>query len=103
LDRVTKLIALSSSPFEGEARTAALYACTLIREHGLGVGVVSDQKEEKEPPPEPVPVVRIFSRYRGFCGICKSSYEKGARVAWAKAHGAVHPSCYRGRPWWSAA
>jgi|GEM_PF-2713912 len=35
IDRVQKLIALTSSPHEEEARTAAIQACRLIREYGL--------------------------------------------------------------------
>lgn len=37
VERVRKLIALSGSPDEPEARTAALMACRLIREHNLHV------------------------------------------------------------------
>jgi hypothetical protein len=37
LDRVRQLIALASSPEQEEARTAAVLACQLIREHGLVV------------------------------------------------------------------
>lgn len=37
VDRVRKLIALSASPNENEARSAAFMACRLIREHGLRV------------------------------------------------------------------
>lgn len=37
VEKVTKLIALTASPIEGEARNAALKACELIREHGLVV------------------------------------------------------------------
>lgn len=39
VERVRKLIALSGSPDDPEARTAALMACRLIRENGLHVGV----------------------------------------------------------------
>jgi hypothetical protein len=37
LDRVKKFIALTASDHEEEARTSALIACRLIREHGLVV------------------------------------------------------------------
>ncbi|MFO0673486.1 MAG: DUF2786 domain-containing protein [Polyangiaceae bacterium] len=37
-ERVTKLIALSASPNENEARAAAMQACALMRKHGLSVG-----------------------------------------------------------------
>ena len=45
VDRVTKLIALASSPNAEEARTAAHKACALIREHKL---VVEAREEDKE-------------------------------------------------------
>lgn len=100
LDRVTKLIALSSSSFEGEAKSAALRACELIREHGLAVA--SDQREETKPvPAPPVSIIRLSSKYRGFCQVCGSRYEKWTRIAWAKGHGAVYLRCYSG-PWWKA-
>ena len=38
VSRVRKLIALSGSSNENEARTAAFLACRLIRQHGLDVG-----------------------------------------------------------------
>lgn len=38
VQRVRKLVALSGSPNDNEARTAAFLACRLIREHGLEVG-----------------------------------------------------------------
>jgi hypothetical protein len=37
VERVRALIARTSSPHEEEARTAAMIACRLIREHGLDV------------------------------------------------------------------
>ena len=37
-ERARKLIALTASPNENEARNAAFEACALIRKHGLGVG-----------------------------------------------------------------
>lgn len=38
IERVTKLVALSGSPNENEARAAAMLACALMRKHGLSVG-----------------------------------------------------------------
>lgn len=37
VERVRALIARTSSPHEEEARTSAMIACRLIREHGLDV------------------------------------------------------------------
>lgn len=37
VERVRALIARTSSPHEEEARTSAMIACRLIREHGLAV------------------------------------------------------------------
>lgn len=85
LDRVQKLIALSSSSFEGEAKSAALKACVLIRENGL---IVTD----------PVPPVarRVFvSKFRGWCGDCGEPYNVGDSVAWAKGHPTLCAGCHR--------
>jgi hypothetical protein len=68
VQRVRKLIALTGSPNENEARSAAFLACRLIREHGLDVadgrggGRHSDRADRERserwerperPPPEP--------------------------------------------------
>jgi Protein of unknown function (DUF2786) len=52
LDRVRQLIALASSPEPEEARTAAVLACQLIREHGLKL---SDPGSSEADPPPPRP------------------------------------------------
>ncbi len=48
LDKVQKLIAMSASSFVEEARTAALHAAKLIREHNLLI--VASQSSAKTPP-----------------------------------------------------
>ena len=55
VQRVRKLVALSGSPNENEARTAAFLACRLIREHGLEVAdpVPGAWRVERERAPEP--------------------------------------------------
>ena len=58
LDRVSKLLALATSPNEEEARTAAIMACRMIAKHKL---VISEERPtlrvEREPWKDP-------SRYR---------------------------------------
>lgn len=47
LDRVRRLVALASSSVEEEARTAAVTACRLIREHGLEISEVIAKAAEE--------------------------------------------------------
>lgn len=53
VQRVRKLVALSGSANENEARTAAFLACRLIREHGLEVADQRPGAWRGERPPEP--------------------------------------------------
>lgn len=53
VQRVRKLVALSGSPNENEARTAAFVACRLIREHGLHIGDSASGTRHVEVAPEP--------------------------------------------------
>lgn len=53
VQRVRKLVALSGSPNEHEARTAAFLACRLIREHGLEVGDPGGRARDVDRSPEP--------------------------------------------------
>ena len=63
LSRAEKLIDLAcSTPYEEEARTAALAACRLIRKHGLRLGVdplrepaAGRRAPASPPPPRPAP------------------------------------------------
>ena len=98
LDRVGKLVALTSSPFEGEARTAALRACELIREHGLRLvapGQVGDESRpyRQTPPEEPRDWRWIRSKFPGRCLDCGSRYFEGDKVSWLKGKGCRCESC----------
>lgn len=53
LDRVRKLIALTASPNENEARNAAMLACKLIREHKLDVVSTSAAPSAQAAPSTP--------------------------------------------------
>jgi hypothetical protein len=55
LDKVNKLVALTSSSHEEEARTAAFQACKLIRENSLEVVVGIPSKHESRRRPSPPP------------------------------------------------
>lgn len=56
LSRAEKLIDLAcSTPYEEEARTAALAACRLIRKHGLRL---APDPSKSGPAPRPAPPVR---------------------------------------------
>lgn len=100
LDKVHKLIALSSSPYEEEARTAAIMACRLIREHGfIVITAGSDRAEEetkgsyhqRDAPPD---WMLIFAKYGGRCKVCHKYYDVDDPVYWKKGGGCVHEECF---------
>jgi hypothetical protein len=76
LERVRRLIALSGSPNEEEARSAAFIACKLIREHGIAIG-------------HSAPCLRTgitwigtvgFAVYSTRCTVCRGPIPRGAHV-----------------------
>lgn len=100
LDRVKKLLALATSPFPEEARTAAFKAAQLIKEHKIELrlpGPVAGGVPPWSPPPsKPKEQERriIVSKYEGWCRVCSSGYAVGEYVAWAKEKGAIHAKCW---------
>jgi hypothetical protein len=107
-DRIEKLIALSGSENEHEARSAAYLACKLIREAGLRVvepappsdpwadhfarsaWTASTRAERHPPPRRPAPDVRPRRRVEsaigtakrsGRCFVCNEPFEEGSDVA----------------------
>src|SRR6185295_9929478 len=94
LERVSALVARASSSFEEEARTSAVIACRLIREHGLEVSLPGSVRE---PPQEPVsdePEVRIIrSKFESSCLGCGGFVGIGERVSWTKGRGVSHLDC----------
>jgi hypothetical protein len=102
LDKVTKLIALSASSNENEARNTAYKACKLIREHNL---VLSEPRAEWTPPWErdvresvpPAPSgTETISRAvtSGQCAECHCTYWPGARIVRTRGKW-VHLKCWR--------
>ncbi len=117
LDKVTKLIALTSSPNREEARTSAYQACKLIRENKLSV-VTQASKASTEPVRAPAAgywdKVPDFSRAGGFtpvetssgvvfcnakfsggqCGECGELITKGSRIVWyPRKRKTYHQAC----------
>ena len=114
LDRVRKLLALATgTSFEQEARSAALQAAMLIKEHKLVVDIGGGSTDTKHtysqppwthpppprPPPSPKSVGRrsIFARYGGRCHVCRDRFEAGDTIWWWRdEHGrsfAAHDEC----------
>jgi len=115
LDRVKKLLALAASPNEHEARTAALLAAKLIREHGLEL---VDRRPARKTPPatrRATPTTekrarkssgggrtravadvpsRITSPLGGDCCHCGRRYRAGAEIYWFDSRGGMHPDCF---------
>jgi len=103
LERIAALIALTESPFSEEARTSAVLACKLIREHKIEMmmpgtlKIFESQKEDFDfdfgnPMQRRV---RLRSKYMGRCRECGSFYKIGEWVMWAKGEGSVHVRCER--------
>jgi len=110
LDRLHRLIALTESPNENEARNAAVLAVALIRRHG--VTLVLPESPPAEPPPRrasPSPRRRtpgsgkgrrivdvpaeIKSPLGGDCVECGGRYRAGASIYWLTSGGGLHPRC----------
>lgn len=110
IDRIKKLIALSGSANEHEARSAAYLACKLIREGGYEVVDATapspvdpwdelfrsaaaasrarrpQHREPRQPPPDVRPTRRVPSeigraRRSGLCAVCREAFEEGSDVA----------------------
>ena len=122
-DRIEKLIALTGSANEHEARSAAYLACKMIREGGFRVvastpdpwadhfptaaWTASARPTRDPPPPRPAPDVRPrrvvpceigSARRSGRCSVCGEVFEEGSDVASPtlasdRYLGAVHADC----------
>ncbi len=122
LDRIRKLIALSGSANEHEARSAAFLACKLIREGDYRVVETSAEAVDprparsvrwdyaepprparRRPPPDTRPRRRVpceigRAKRSGQCAVCGEAFEHGSDVAFptlasdAKL-GPVHADC----------
>jgi hypothetical protein len=119
IDRIQKLIALSGSANEHEARSAAYLACKMIRDGGYRVvESAPDPWEEafpasawapaprpapRRPAPDTRPRRRVpceigTARRSGLCAACGEEFEGGSDVAFPSLAsdatlGAVHADC----------
>lgn len=123
MDRIEKLIALSGSENEHEARSAAYLACKLIREGGYrlvaaapdpwadpfaGSAWTASPRPARRPSPrQPAPDTRPRRRVSceigrakrsGLCAVCGEAFEHGSDVAFPllasdATLGAVHADC----------
>jgi len=100
VERVTKLIALASSPNANEARNAAVLAARLIREHDLEIRERDGKRKRTPQPRRPsskknrrVDLHTIASPLGGECVVCGKRYRAGETVEWSDAEGGMHPAC----------
>lgn len=102
LDKVRALIARTSSSYEEEARTSAVIACRLIREHGIELRAPAEPQEEAAPKSEtrtawaPREVRFVHqSRFAGRCLWCGELIPAGSRIAWYPIEKTVaHDECH---------
>lgn len=119
IERIEKLIALSGSANEHEARSAAFLACKLIREGGyrvVGAATTTNPRDQffgaaewataapaRRPPPDTRPRRRVpceigRAKRSGRCAVCEEVFEEGSDVAFPILAddgklGAVHADC----------
>jgi hypothetical protein len=114
LERIQRLLALSESPNENEARNAALLAARLIREHRVklllpdppAAGTVVARRASPNPAPRrktpasarnkrvaDVPA-EIKSPLGGDCVECGGRYRAGSTIYWLQSGGGLHPRCF---------
>jgi hypothetical protein len=111
LERLERLLALTESPNENEARNAAMLAVRLIRQHRIAFTV---------PPTRPTPTPKrvspsagtrrrtpgsgrakrvadvpspIVSPLGGDCAQCGGRYRAGAAIYWLSSGGGLHERC----------
>ena len=95
LDQVDKLLAMTASDFQEEARTAALILAQMIRKHDLVIVPKTDCAAAPEYSISTllyaVDGLRIFSsQYEGWCRRCGKPYKKGDAVLWKRESGTTH-------------
>jgi hypothetical protein len=123
IDRIQKLIALSGSANEHEARSAAYLACKMIREGDYRVVDAASSEPWGDPftasawrtppahaerpprrpapdtrPRRPVPCEISRAKWSGLCAACGEAFEQGSDVAMPSLEsderlGAVHADC----------
>jgi len=115
-EKVRRLLAQATSPFEEEARTAALLAARLIAQYGLQVVDPVKREPVKREPVKREPVkrepvkrepvkrepvkrdssglfVRIKAKYTGRCKVCMGVILLEQKVWWKHGYGCVHDEC----------
>ena len=90
-EKVRRLLAQATSPFEEEARTAALLAARLIAQYGLQV--VDPVKREPVKRDSSGLFVRIKAKYTGRCKVCMGVILLEQKVWWKHGYGCVHDEC----------
>jgi hypothetical protein len=107
LERLQRLIALSESPNEHEARNAALLATRLIRQHGITFSMPEPVKRAtptagtrrrssgsgRNRRVADVPT-EIKSPLGGDCVECGGRYRAGSSIYWMQSGGGMHPRCF---------
>ncbi len=109
LERLQRLIALTESPNEHEARNAAVLAVRLIRQHRVAFTLpeaahratptagtrrrtpASASARGKRVADIPV---EIKSPLGGDCVECGGRYRSGASIYWMQSGGGMHPRCF---------
>ena len=97
LVRIKKLLALATSPFPEEARTAAHKAAMLIKEHKIELYLPGEAPRAAPPPPDQAPMREhriITSKFEGHCAACRRAYAIGERIAWMRGAPSYHEACF---------
>jgi hypothetical protein len=112
LERLQRLIALTESPNENEARNAAVLAVRLIRQHQVVLTVPSSTALSATRRASPSPTTRrrtpgsakskrvadipaeIRSPLGGDCVECGGRYRAGSTIYWMQSGGGMHPRCF---------
>jgi hypothetical protein len=109
LERLRRLIALTESPNENEARNAAVLAVRLIRQHRVAFSLpepserttpnagtrrrtpASSSSRKRRVADIPT---EIKSPLGGDCLECGGRYRAGASIYWMQSGGGMHPACF---------
>lgn len=111
MDRARKLLAMSTSPVEEEARTAAHMLAQMLLDGRVCLAATGTPPPAARPAPAPPPPIktppprkravqdyvdaiqdlRMFAaKFPGFCRECGGPFQAGDRVMWLKSCGATH-------------
>jgi hypothetical protein len=108
LERIEQLLALTASPNEHEARTAAMLAAALIRKHKVVLSMPGARVKTPNPSPRRArssprgvrrvvdPPDRIEAPLGGDCVHCGGRYAGGQTIYWIRSGGGLHLKCLDG-------